>query len=475
MSGMQRISRRAFLAGSGLAIAGVGLGRFGPLDILGAARQPDIRRYLGASDGFAQFPGWTSRPGAPADGMYMFGFREVFEARDVTTSGAEATISADPAIFSTADLAVGMRVVVDGVADGTTIAAITSPSTFTLSAAPSAGPHRLSFELTDESIFQAKAAVAAKGRIQFPAPLLALPMGKGVAINLANTGFLWRPDLADSHTVHWHGFRNNIAVFDGVPEMAISASPGKSVPYFYMTRDPGTYMYHCHFEDVEHVQMGMQGSVFIEGPVSGGVHYAYAAADGSGRPGTHFDRQFSLMLDEIWSTGHNNDLRIQASVWNDYAPDYFTMNGRCYPDTVLPTNDPSLPNQPISSLIQANGGDRVLLRVASLGYLVHSLRLDGIALTLVAIDAAALTLQRPVASITVGPGDARDVIFQAPAFDANQPTDEDGRGAYNRYFLRNAEQEKLYNPGLPGMGGMATEVRVYKDPIPAQRFPGETV
>ena len=37
----------------------------------------------------------------------------------------------------------------------------------------------------------------------------------------------------------------------------------REFPYFYHPPDPGTYMYHCHFEDVEHVQMGMTGIVFV--------------------------------------------------------------------------------------------------------------------------------------------------------------------------------------------------------------------
>ena len=35
---------------------------------------------------------------------------------------------------------------------------------------------------------------------------------------------------------------------------------GRDFTYYYQPRQPGTYMYHCHFEDVEHVQMGMTGA-----------------------------------------------------------------------------------------------------------------------------------------------------------------------------------------------------------------------
>ena len=72
-----------------------------------------------------------------------------------------------------------------------------------------------------------------------------------------------RPDLSDGHTLHWHGFGNAIPLFDGVPEMCVSIPIGRDLTYFYQPHDPGTYMYHCHFEDVEHVQMGMTGHVFV--------------------------------------------------------------------------------------------------------------------------------------------------------------------------------------------------------------------
>ena len=41
---------------------------------------------------------------------------------------------------------------------------------------------------------------------------------------------------------------------------SISVPIGREFTYVYRPDDPGTYMYHCHFEDVEHVTMGMTAS-----------------------------------------------------------------------------------------------------------------------------------------------------------------------------------------------------------------------
>ena len=63
---------------------------------------------------------------------------------------------------------------------------------------------------------------------------------------------------------------------DGVPEVSVAVPIGKQLTYFYRPHREGTYMYHCHFEDVEHVQMGMTGIVFVrplqDGTTLGGVH-----------------------------------------------------------------------------------------------------------------------------------------------------------------------------------------------------------
>jgi len=63
-------------------------------------------------------------------------------------------------------------------------------------------------------------------------------------------------------------------------------------------------------------------------------------------------------------------------------------------------------------------------------------------------------------AIYLGAGEARDVLFTAPAYSGN-PYGTDGAGPYDRYWFRNRSAHRLLNPGVPGLGGMMTEVRVY--------------
>ena len=250
-------------------------------------------------------------------------------------------------------------------------------------------------------------------------------------------------------------------------------------------------MWHCHFEDVEHVQMGMAGIVFVR-PVQDGTPFTFdgkaftrfAYNDGNGSTG--FNREFTLLLNEIWSLAHDHGLKIQESVWTDYQPDFWVINGRAYPDTIKPSTqldtDPDLPYQPISSLIQVNPGNRALLRFASLGYEQHAMQLEGIRMKVVGEDATLLRgpggadLSYETNTVYIGPGEARDVLFTAPPFAAPGETDDAilPTNPFNRYLLKNRNYAALSNGGAPGPGGMMTEVRVYRDPLPPQTSPNQT-
>ena len=337
-----------------------------------------------------------------------------------------------------------------------------------------------------------------KGHTKHTAPHLNFLQNDDIRITLTNLGLVQRPDLTDSHTIHWHGFDVPSPLNDGVPEVSIAVPIGKQVTYFYRPHREGTYMYHCHFEDVEHVQMGMTGIVFVRplqdgASINGFTKFAYNDGDGS----TGYHRHFAILLNEVWKNFHDGDRDIQESIATDYNPQWFTLNGRCYPQTVLPNDDPSLPanlrigthnanydttdySQPNSALIQVNPGERVLLRLANLGYQQHAMQLPGIPMHVIGQDASLLrngTVDTSYWTNTlyIGPGEARDVLFDAPAYAAARPSGSDGRGNYNVYRFKNRDWRRLANFGAPpGAGGMQTEVRVYQNPLPAQTVVSQT-
>jgi hypothetical protein len=97
----------------------------------------------------------------------------------------------------------------------------------------------------------------------FPAPAIRVDEGKKFYLTLTNVGMVIRPDLFDPHTVHFHGFPQSSTVFDGLPESGISINQGASLTYYYNLVEPGTFMYHCHVEATEHMQMGMLGNLYV--------------------------------------------------------------------------------------------------------------------------------------------------------------------------------------------------------------------
>ncbi|HEV7897256.1 MAG TPA: multicopper oxidase domain-containing protein [Planosporangium sp.] len=324
-----------------------------------------------------------------------------------------------------------------------------------------AGSNLYVFGFRDVSGMTPDQVTAQRGKAQISAPMLSFDQETDIKITLTNLGLSQRPDLTDGHTIHWHGFQNAIPLFDGVPELSIAVPIGRDFTYFYRPHDPGTYMYHCHFEDVEHVQMGMTGMLFVRPVQNKGTadlrpgRYAYNCGDGS----TRYDREFAFMMTEVWAESHYRDAHIQISDWTDFKPSFFALNGRSYPDTLAPNGDPMtapadprLRYQPISSLVTCNSGERVLLRLANLGYANHAVTVDGIDLTVVGKDASLLRGRDGTAhyavtnTVEVGPGESRDVIFTAPA--------------PGTYLLYDRDYLALANGGGGGYGGQMTEIRV---------------
>src|SRR5450631_3252358 len=96
-----------------------------------------------------------------------------------------------------------------------------------------------------------------------PAPLMAIDEDDEYFLTLSNVGMIMRPDLFEQHTVHFHGYPNASAFYDGVPDASIAINIGGSFTYYYLAPDAGTYFWHCHIAPPEHLQMGMVGQLYV--------------------------------------------------------------------------------------------------------------------------------------------------------------------------------------------------------------------
>lgn len=336
-----------------------------------------------------------------------------------------------------------------------------------------------------------------KNKAQHSAPLFWTRQSQPFRVQLTNLGLAVRPDLFDAHTVHWHGFRNVIPFFDGEPSGSVSVPSGRFFTYVYNAHEPGTYMYHCHVEDVEHVHMGMTGMVFVRPAQDGNTSYypsgKYVYNDGDGSTG--YDREFSMFLSEVWAESHWADAHIQLPEWSDYRADFSLLNGRVYPDTLAPNGsvDPFNPvhdadgdliptpgyehlkYQPISSLVNCQEGERVLLRFANLGFKESAMTLAGIRMRVVGKDATPMRgrdstdTSYETETVSFSAGESVEAIFTAPPYQANADVNNDGYNTYMLYNRRYTSANNLEPSG--GFGGQATEVRVY----PAGSLPVQTV
>ena len=268
-----------------------------------------------------------------------------------------------------------------------------------------------------------------RGKAQLPAPPIWGVEGDILEITLFNLGFLYRTDIMDAHTCHLHGVHAP-SHYDGIPELSFGIpmwtglSPQSdtvtrhSFTYRMYCERPGTYMYHCHVEASEHVQMGMYGPMWVYPAQSAGLKNGGAAYNNNL---TQFDQEAVVLLSEFDSRWHDQlldlsaltpgaeatldptsvfpsaDPVIQAFNPVDYKPNFWLLNGRAFPDTVSPgkytqgyqpgalatpavdvltyyppvTIGPTtyyIPRQPVQTYIRTSVAEKLLVRLTNMGF-----------------------------------------------------------------------------------------------------------
>jgi FtsP/CotA-like multicopper oxidase with cupredoxin domain len=327
----------------------------------------------------------------------------------------------------------------------------------------------------------------------FAAPTIEITQGNDFYLSLTNVSMALRPDLFDPHTVHFHGFPEQPPVFDGMPEGSFGVNMGSTITYFYRLNDPGTYMYHCHQEATEHMQMGMLGNLYVKPiqdndtglknrgtsrPLAAKPYAGFVYNDGDAS--TAYDVAKPLQLGSMDHVFHEKHLGVQPLPFKNMKDTYPMINGRGYPDTVNPAPldpppekvafltgqnvpGPVASSQPIDSLITANKGERILLRLTNLNVTnYYTITAQGLPMKVVGAGARHLRGPSPGAdangvaipgpdlyyetsSVTIGGGESFEVLID---------TSNVEKGTYFLYttnlnFLSNFEQDN---------GGMMTEI-----------------
>lgn len=209
-----------------------------------------------------------------------------------------------------------------------------------------------------------------------------------------------------------------------VPDRTGVAS-GAAGSYSFTATQPGTYLYEAALlpNDEHQVAMGLYGALVVR-PATPGQAYDDAS--------TAFDDEAMLILSEI-DPALNNSADPAAFDMRNFAPRYFLINGKAYPDTAT---------------IPSAAGDKLLLRYVNAGAKHHSMGVLGLRQRFVAKDASLLaTGDVELVTETLAPGQTADAIAAIPA----SATTESRFAVYDGSLM-------LHNNGAAGFGGMLTFV-----------------
>ena len=286
-----------------------------------------------------------------------------------------------------------------------------------------------------------------------PAPLVAFDEDDEMFLTLTNVGMIMRPDLFEQHTIHFHGYPNASAFYDGVPDASVAINIGGSFTYYYLAPDAGTYFWHCHITPPEHLQMGMVGQLYVRPrqdrvPQGVGLYtylgyqngiglpsgttadlrtacnptadilcaatmpavntgvtqgldklgnpqkYVYNDGDGS----TSYDVEYPIQMHDFDPNFHFVGMTFNPEAFVDMKGKYFLLNGRSYPDTVAPGPQATMSSdgrmhysQPLPALINIPAGGKAALRLVNLSVeQYHTLASMGIPMKEVGFNAKLL-------------------------------------------------------------------------------------
>jgi FtsP/CotA-like multicopper oxidase with cupredoxin domain len=234
-----------------------------------------------------------------------------------------------------------------------------------------------------------------------PGPMIRVTEGDRVRIVVKN-------ELPEPTTIHWHGVEVPNAM-DGVPFVTQNPiQPGESFTYEFTAKPAGTFMYHSHFQGDVQVSAGLYAPFIID-PKTPEVDPP--AVDKV------------LMISEWLIRGGQT---FAAMPMGGMEPNYFTINGKSFPDT---------------DIITVKKGERVRLRFIGIGQFIHPMHLHGLPFKITATDGHAVpeAMQLTKDTVSVAPGERYDIEFVAT---------EPGRWMLHCHILHHTTNDNVEPDGL---------------------------
>lgn len=258
------------------------------------------------------------------------------------------------------------------------------------------------------------------GEATLPGPELSVNQGDCVQVTLHN-------GLPESSALLFQGQSL-------IPDTTGAASLGTQ-DYFFSAVNPGTFLYEAGLiPGKQHqVAMGLYGALIVQPTVPAA-----------------YDVEKTIVLSEFDATLAASPIGYDM---RKYAPKYFLVNGKAYPDTDLLVNQ-----------ISASAGNNVLLRYVNAGLQAHAMSTLGLSQNAIAVDGSAFGHPHRMVSETIAPGQTMDAVVTIPASAA------DG----TKYALYDANL-LLRNTNAAGLGGMLTFLTVVPSTPPPPVDVGPTV
>jgi len=251
------------------------------------------------------------------------------------------------------------------------------------------------------------------GRAQYPGPTLILDQSQQVEINLTNEF-----DFPVSMVFPGQVVTATGGVAGPLTREAVAGNP---VTYRFTANNPGTFLYHSGTRPELQVEMGLVGAIIVR-PMG----FDHMAPQAYNHPDSRYDREVLFLLTEMDPRIHQTvefqgvDALDGTDFLTSYFPNYWFINGRCAPDTMLMPGVCWLPTQPYDCMPRMHPGEKLLMRVIGGGRDVHPFHHHGNHARVIARDARLLSsapaagadLSNEVFTVLTSPGQTYDAIFE---------------------------------------------------------------
>ena len=209
-----------------------------------------------------------------------------------------------------------------------------------------------------------------------PGPLLRMPEGKSVTIDVIN-------GTHDPEIVHWHGLHIPSAVDGSMEEGTPMVAPGATGSYTFMPAPSGTRWYHTHVSAGRNLKRGLYTGQF-------GFFYIEPKNEAG-----NYDREVFLALrewDPYMTTGSDDEASMDAA-WK-----LFSIN-----DRALGAGEP----------VRVSNGQRVLLRILNASATMQRrIAFAGHKFQVVALDGNPASNPATVDALELGPAERIDALVE---------------------------------------------------------------